>query len=173
MAMFWNKKKRQKNLVYDLHTPEQESDTKVRHIYEMDNRNSEKELFIRHYTVAASVKNQNYETPQILIDFSLGFDEKVMNFINKTDLDLYNGDFNDFIIAEIEKKAIDNINLQRVNHISAMTKLKNTCWKSELIEVQRRLEDIVFEMEECEEALTKCLSIKNKGSVWEEVEKNG
>lgn len=172
IEMFWHKKKQKKNLVSDLCTSEKDNDTKIRHVYDTDNNSSGNELLIRHYTVSGSVKNQNYETPQILIDFSLGFDERVREFIGKTDLDLYNGDFYDFIIREIEKKAMDNIHLQRANHISSMNNLKNTCWRSEVIEVNRRLSQIISEMEACKKELKQLLAIKNKGTSFEEVEKH-
>lgn len=109
-----------------------------------------------------------YREPQVMSDLKVGFETHVMEFLDKTSPDQYNGTFIDNVVNRAKEQALRDIEIQRREHVHAIERSIASLWLGDQHYYEKLLEDYNNEYEEREKELHRLKSIFHKGTAYEE-----
>ena len=109
-----------------------------------------------------------YREPQVMTDLKIGFETRVMEFLDRTSPDQYNGSFIDNIVNRAKEQALRDIEVQRREHVHAIERSIASLWRGDQHYYEKLLEDYNREYEEREKELRRLKSIFHKGTAYEE-----
>ena len=109
-----------------------------------------------------------YREPQVMTDLKIGFETRVMEFLDRTSPDQYNGSFIDNIVNRAKEQALRDIEVQRREHVHAIERSIASLWRGDQHYYEKLLEDYNREYEERKKELRRLKSIFHKGTAYEE-----
>ena len=166
VTMSWfNKKREDKKEAYDVASRPSQTEQGLK-----DGENGV-EVIIREFSRTAFNRSRDYAVPLDLTIFSANFDDIIDDLINSCNLDKYNDNFADSTIEANEELAIKEIERQHIKNLETLRMLNTQTWPAELVEYKNALDIVKQKMVACDNDLRKLRSIINKGTVFEEIDK--
>ena len=110
---------------------------------------------------------KSYELLEKMNDFSGNFETLCRSFIKKTSPDHNNGSYFDAVIDKICQEAIEDIDLQRQEHIQLFSQSVAGYQKGIRIKTEAKLQMVIDAIRDIETELDRCNRIYNKGTSME------
>lgn len=109
-----------------------------------------------------------YSEPQVMTDLKTGFEDHVLEFLDKTSPDKYNGSFIDNVVNRTKEQALRDIEAQRSEHVHTIERAISSLWRGDKHYYENLLEYYNREYDERAGELRRLKSILYKGTAYEE-----
>lgn len=110
---------------------------------------------------------QDYKLPYMLSTFEQGFEQHCKTWLQNANPDMYNRGYMDMLITQLEQEAVVMLDIQEVDHQSAIYELAKI-WIGDQIKAETKLEEVVREKAVVEQKIRQLENIYHRGTAFED-----